>query len=159
MCAAPADEPVLATAADRAPRSTQVELVCEGLPFWEPPAAAHVIAVPPEYSCPNGTQGRARAMHYASHHSPAAAGDWIVYLGAASVLRERTARALSACGLQRPPLTRCALWQVDAILAHIVDEAFRLSAARERHDRHASQYGRVAQARQRACCAASANLS
>jgi len=66
--------------------------VTEGLPFWEPPSAVHVLAVPAEYSAAKGSQGRARALQYASLHSEAAAGDWVVHLGAASVLRERTVR-------------------------------------------------------------------
>ena len=77
--------------------------MCEGLPFWEPPPAVHIVAVPAEYVPANGTQGRARALHYAALHSTAAAGDWIVYLGAASVLRERTVCALlCAASCERP---------------------------------------------------------
>jgi hypothetical protein len=72
--------------------SLQVELVCEGLPFWEPPPAVSVLAVPTEYAPANGTRGRSRALHYAAQRSAAAAGDWVVYLGAATVLRERTVR-------------------------------------------------------------------
>ena len=71
-------------------RRAQVELVTEGLPFWEPPSAVHVLAVPAEYMPAKGSQGRARAQQYAAEHSEAAPGDWVVHLGAASVLRERT---------------------------------------------------------------------
>ena len=77
------------------PRRPQVELVTEGLPFWEPPSSVHVVAVPAEYTPAKGSQGRARAMQYASLHSEAGPGDWVVHLGAASVLRERTVRALA----------------------------------------------------------------
>jgi hypothetical protein len=37
--------------------------------------------------------------------------------------------------------------QVDAILAHVVDEAFRLALARQQKERHSVQYGRIAQVR------------
>ena len=36
---------------------------------------------------------------------------------------------------------------MDAILAHVVDEAFRLTAQRGGGERHVAQYGRIAQAR------------
>ena len=107
----------------------------------------HVVAVPAEYAAPHGAQGRARAMQYAVQHSSAGAGDWVVYLGAASVLRERTVRAPRArrrAAASAPE--RCAA-QVDAILAHVVDEAYRLKTPRQAADRHASQYGRIAQVR------------
>ncbi len=66
--------------------------MCEGLPFWEPPATARVLAVPADYAPPAGAVGHARAMQYAAQHGAASGGDWVVYLGAASVLRERTVR-------------------------------------------------------------------
>ena len=127
-------------------RRAQVELVTEGLPFWEPPSAVQVLAVPAEYTPDKGSQGRARAQQYAAEHSEAAPGDWVVLLGAASVLRERTARACAAGRMlgSHPPLS---VAQVDAILAHVVDEAFRLSASRGSSERHAGQYSRIAQAR------------
>jgi hypothetical protein len=36
---------------------------------------------------------------------------------------------------------------VDAILAHVVDEAFRLALARQQNERNSVQYGRIAQVR------------
>ena len=130
-------------------RRAQVELVTEGLPFWEPPSAVQVLAVPAEYMPAKGSQGRARAQQYAAEHSEAAPGDWVVHLGAASVLRERTVRA---CLRHRPHANgvltpHFPVAQVDAILAHVVDEAFRLSASRGSSERHVAQYGRIAQAR------------
>ena len=118
----------------------------EGLPFWEPPSAVQVLAVPAEYTPDRGSQGRARAQQYAAEHSEAAPGDWVVLLGAASVLRERTVRACAASSLlgSYPPPPAA---QVDAILAHVVDEAFRMSASRGTGERHMVQYGRIAQAR------------
>ena len=118
----------------------------DGLPFWEPPSAVRVLAVPAEYAPAKGSQGRARAQQYAATHSEAGAGDWVVHLGAASVLRERTVRAARACCA---PGARSSARdaQVDAILAHVVDEAFRLSASRGSSERHVAQYGRIAQAR------------
>ena len=120
----------------------------EGLPFWEPPSAVQVVAVPAEFTPAKGSQGRARALQYAAQHSEATAGDWVVHLGAASVLRERTVRAGRCPPVMRAALTRPRPAQVDAILAHVVDEAFRLSAARcGNSERHTAHYGRIAQAR------------
>jgi hypothetical protein len=130
------------------PALPQVELVTEGLPFWEPPSAVQVVAVPAEFTPAKGSQGRARALQYAAQHSEATAGDWVVHLGAASVLRERTVRAGRCPPVMRAALTRPRPAQVDAILAHVVDEAFRLSAARcGNSERHTAHYGRIAQAR------------
>ena len=73
-------------------------------------------------------------------------------LGGAPGSSLRVARTHGVCTCLRPnangeltPPVPAA--QVDAILAHVVDEAFRLSAARGSSERHVAQYGRIAQAR------------
>ena len=78
--------------------------------------------------------------------------------------RVRVARADGVCASLRCQLRTTVLSehktpQVDAILTHVVDEASRLSTARPPEQRHATQYGRIAQVRRnsRRCDASAAH--
>jgi len=82
------------------------------------------LRVPADFAALNGSLGAARSLHYASLHSAARAEDWVVHLAAGTVLRERS---------------------VDAVLAHCVDEAYRLEAMRRRNDSHLALRVRLAQ--------------
>ena len=85
-----------------------VEIVCDAPLAWTPSPAVRLLNVPAAFSPPSGAGGAARRLHYASLNCGAGEKDWIVHLGPGAALRERT---------------------VDAILAHVVDEAHRLAEA------------------------------
>jgi uncharacterized protein involved in high-affinity Fe2+ transport len=107
---------------------------------WTPPPCVRRIVVPAAYSTVNASRGLARALHYASLHSDAAGSDWVVHLASGTALRERTARNVAVTSPQSTdPL------QVDAVLAHVVDEAHRLSEVRRHDDSHLALRVRLAQ--------------
>jgi hypothetical protein len=85
-----------------------VQIVCDAPLSWSPSPPVCLLTVPASFSPPNGARGAARRLHYAALHCGAGEKDWVVHLGAGAALRERT---------------------VDAILAHVVDEAHRQAEA------------------------------
>ena len=91
---------------------------------WEPPPGVRRLRVPHEFTTPGGSAGAARMLHYASLHSPAGLDDWVAHVATGTVLRERT---------------------VDAVVAHVVDEAHRLASIRNENDSHLAVRLRLAQ--------------
>lgn len=82
------------------------------------------LRVPGDYTTPGGSAGITRMLHFASLNSTAGLEDWVAHVATGTVLRERT---------------------VDAVLAHVVDEAYRLSAIRAENDSHLALRLRIAQ--------------
>lgn len=102
----------------------QVELLYDFDLLWEPPPGVRRLRVPGDFAPPGGTAGVARMLHFASLHSTATLDDWVAHVSTGTVLRERT---------------------VDAVLAHVVDEAYRLAAIRAENDSHLVLRLRLAQ--------------